>query len=174
MNYQLDSAAVTAGWTIGRCWAVNDHGVIVASAYRVGFGGLVLLVPGRILADDNQRGVTGDLVASNLGRNGQQHYVSPKQAGNFVVLKAVGPEASSNFAGNYAWEGDGQAVAGSPEKRQIARDIPGKYQVSLRNLNTNTIVDTMNVWIVWCDMVSTLVSGPTVSYGARTHIATNW
>jgi alpha-tubulin suppressor-like RCC1 family protein len=174
MNTQLDSDAVAAGWTVSTLWDINDHGIIVASGLRNGSGSLVLLLPGRILPDDNQRGVTGDLVASNLGGSGQQHFVSPKQAGGFVVLKAVGNNSSSNFAANYAWEGDGQAVAGSPDKRQIPRDAPGKFQVRLRELSTNTIVDTMNIWIVWCDITSSLVSGPTLNYGSRTSIATNW
>jgi alpha-tubulin suppressor-like RCC1 family protein len=154
MTYRLDSVATAGGWGIKKLWDINDRGIIVASAYRPGFSGLVLLVPGRILPDDNQRGITGDLVMSNLGPSGQQHYVSTKESGGFVVLKAVGPD-SSNFSANYAWEGDGQAVSGSPEKRQIARDAPGKYQVRLRSLVSNTIVDTMNVWIVWMVITST-------------------
>jgi|GEM_PF-5321514 len=148
LNNLLDSDAYAAGWTISVAWAINDHGVIVASGIRNGSGGLVLLVPGEIFPDDGQRGVTGDLVPSILGGKGQQHYVSPKQAGGFVVLKAVIPNVS-NFAANYQWEGDGQAVSGSPQKWRVPRDTPGKYQVRLRQLSTNTIVDTMNVWIVW-------------------------
>jgi alpha-tubulin suppressor-like RCC1 family protein len=45
MNNLLDADAYTAGWTIGMLWAINDNGVIVASGYRSGFGGLILLVP---------------------------------------------------------------------------------------------------------------------------------
>lgn len=149
LNDRRGADAIAAGWSFGGGFDINDHGVILATAWRPGFTGFVLLVPGRILPDDNQRGVTGDLIASNLGSVGQAHYVSPKQVGAFVVLKAVGPESSSDFAASYAWEGDGQEVAGSPDKRQIARDTPGKYQVRLRHIPTNTILDTMNVWIVW-------------------------
>ena len=45
MTYQLDADSTAAGWVIQRCWAINDHGVIAATAFRSGFNGLILLLP---------------------------------------------------------------------------------------------------------------------------------
>jgi len=44
-SYRLNADAVSAGWSIKKLWAINDNGVIVASAFRAGYNGLVLLLP---------------------------------------------------------------------------------------------------------------------------------
>jgi len=44
-TYRLNPDAVSAGWSIKKLWGINDNGVIVASAFRAGYNGLVLLLP---------------------------------------------------------------------------------------------------------------------------------
>ena len=115
----------------------------------------LLLLPVDIEPDAGQSGpmsTTGDLVPSTEGPSGQKHYVSPKQASSFVVLKANIPRiTSSNFSTFFKWDTSvGQAVSGSANKWEVKRDTPGKFIVKLETTN-GTVVALINVWIIWAD-----------------------
>lgn len=103
---------------------------------------------GEVGPDAGQAGTTGDVVPSNKGATGLKHYVSPKKAGGQVVLKANVP-AGKTFGDLYKWDGDGEAVAGSPEKRAVSRGTAGRYEVRLLNKANDTVLDRMVVWVVW-------------------------
>ena len=114
-----------------------------------------------IVPDDKQQGVTGDLVPSTKGAKGEKHYVSPKEAKGFVVLKAV-LTPPGGFAKNFEWEG-GQEVKGKPDRRQVSRNAPGKTVVKIKRKGTNQVADLMNVWIVWATIQTTRIDNIVVA-----------
>lgn len=111
-----------------------------------------------IKPDDNQAGVNGDLVPSNKGKTGEKHYVSPKKASEFVLLKAVRPAgAQGNFGDIYEWDPapaantDVQAGA-SADKIKVKRDAAKKITVKIKRKNGGAVLDTLNVWLVWAEL----------------------
>jgi hypothetical protein len=140
---------------------LNDYGAIVGTATSAADGQIhgVMLLPVDIEPDAGQSGTTGDLVPSIRGTGGQKHYVSPKQASSFVVLKANIPAfADENFSSYFEWDtinpdgsssSAGQAVSGSPDKWEVKRDTPGQYIVRLKTVGNNQEVARINIWIVW-------------------------
>ena len=105
-----------------------------------------------------QRGVTGDLVPSIKGVEGQKHYVSPQKAKEFVVLKAVVDGAGMNnvamFQANFRWEPkpmpntDVQMVPGKPDHVKVRRDAAKQVSIKIVKKAAGSDVDLMNVWLV--------------------------
>ncbi len=117
-----------------------------------------------IVPDLNQAGVTGDTVPSTKGKGGLKHYVSPKQGGSFVVLKAT-LKAGTKFDDVFEWEG-GVAIkkGGPPEMRQVSRDAPQKFVVKVKLKKGGAVVDTMTVWIVWAKIYPIRLQNISVTY----------
>ena len=120
--------------------------------------------PLKIVPDENQKGINGDLVPSNLGTKEVSHYVSPKKndliQDDHVILKAQG-FTNDDFEGLAKWEG-GEAVPGAKHKRRVARDASGKYIVKLQRKDDGSVADTMIVWVVWANLAGQ-VQNPVVS-----------
>jgi hypothetical protein len=108
-------------------------------------------VDAKIEPDDDQCGETGDIVPSSKSSGGEKHYVSPKKASSYVVLKAEVTPEGTNFDQNFEWEG-GEAVTGSPEKCKVSRGTTGKTVVKLKykgGAKAGQDADKINVWIIW-------------------------
>lgn len=80
--------------------------------------------------------------------------MSPKRSteipGDYVNLKAEGV-TQEVFQSSYEWvpvEG-GEAIQGEPLKYRVKRDATGKIVVKIVRKSSETVVDLMNVWIVW-------------------------
>lgn len=99
-----------------------------------------------IRPDANQRGVTGDVVESTKGDLGQKHYVSPKKADSFVVLKGIDTEGKK-FEDLYEWEGgeDGD----SKDTRKVSRKDTKWTVVKVKKKGEKDVLTQMNVWVVW-------------------------
>lgn len=119
-----------------------------------------------IQLDDNQIGQTGDLVPSNLGARGQKHYVSPKLNSLMSLLSAwpfsmqsmspvvtLKASESADFAKNFVWDG-ATPLSGSPHKATVSRMMPGRFRVKIKNKSTGSVVDELNVWIVWSEITA--------------------
>ena len=79
-----------------------------------------------------------------------------------MVIRAQIP-ANIDFDKTYGWAPSGVAgvtYAINGKKISVPRDKPGKYPVVLKTRNADgslgATVDTLNVWIVWCDVTSNL------------------
>lgn len=105
-----------------------------------------------IRAGADQKGLTGDVVESIKGDLGQKHYVSPKKADSYVVLKAQMSDPAKKFEDFYKW--DGGEAGDTNDTRKISRKDANKHEVKVLD-NNGKVVDQMNVWIVWADIVAT-------------------
>ncbi|MBI4568650.1 MAG: hypothetical protein HY719_09655, partial [Planctomycetes bacterium] len=103
----------------------------------------------RIQPAQGNRGINGDIVPSNLGAAGEEHYVSPRAAGGFVTLEATVEPAGLAFESNFVWDG-GDPVQGQPMQRQVSRAAAAHVPVSVREQPGGDRCALMNVWIVWC------------------------
>lgn len=110
-----------------------------------------------IIPDTGQAGTTGDRVPSNKGATvGEQHYVSPKKASDFVILKADTPIPAADFGTFFEWDTTvGEAVSGSADKWKVSRATTGKFVVKLKRKSDNAEVARLNVWIVWSTATAT-------------------
>jgi hypothetical protein len=101
--------------------------------------------------DDNQPGNTGDLIPSNKGAVGEEHYVSPKKSteipDDYVVLKATAI-AQGRFEELLEWDG-GEAHPTDSMKRRVKRDTAAKTVVKIKVKQGGAEVAKMNVWVVW-------------------------
>jgi hypothetical protein len=97
-----------------------------------------------------QAGTTGDVVKSVKGNAGTKHYVSPKKAADFVVVKAAVTGAKVAFDKAFTW-GVGGVAGTNTDERKVARDATGAGPTTLTIIRKSdlVVVDTMNVWIVW-------------------------
>jgi hypothetical protein len=119
------------------------------------------LLPANIVPDDGEPGVTGDQIPSINGDEGEKHYVSPKKSAEIpnphVVLIAENL-TEEDFDANLEWEWEPMANASvDPENSTriwVKRDAPGKTVVRLKKQEDDEVVDTMNVWVVWCEITA--------------------
>lgn len=121
--------------------------------YQTTFINTVIADASRIQPAANQKGVNGDVVPS-IQAQGGKHYVSPKKAGEFVILEAV-LKPGENFAAMYEWVGGEAVPGGAAEQRRVSRAATGKFVVYLKSKANGEIVDTFNVWIVWAGIAGT-------------------
>jgi len=137
----------------------------------------------RIVPADGEAGVTGDVVPSNKGDDGEKHYVSPKETEQFVILKAVVfPQASQgDFATLYEWSPapaagtDVQPVAGKPDHVKVRRDAAKKIPVAVKNIGPGgTERDLINVWIVWAEWEANAKQAPTLDEPPKLSLDDNW
>ena len=101
-------------------------------------------------ANPVQRGVIGDLVASVLGANGKQHFVSPKAAGGWVVVKAVVETPGVTFDDAFQWDCDGGEAVGV-DRWRFPRDEAHKWTAKVAYNPGGGEAARMYVWIVWAD-----------------------
>ncbi len=107
-----------------------------------------------IVPDVKQAGVTGDVVPSYRGKEGEKHYVSPKENGSAVVLTAkVAPGVV--FANVFEWDGGVPVPGGRADQIQVPRDATGKFVVKVKRKGSKAVVDTTNVWVVWAVWIGT-------------------
>jgi len=103
-----------------------------------------------IRPDANQRGVTGDVVESTKGGVGLRHYVSPKKADDYVVVRCVKADGSKidKFDDSYEWGAEGVAGA-TPDTRKVSRNAAGRTELKVKSKGGKDVLTQMNVWIVW-------------------------
>jgi hypothetical protein len=114
-------------------------------------------LPLDVLPDPNMAGVVGDVVKSSVVGSGVKHFVSPKKTADlsqdYVVLKVTGVTADQITPGHsdqiFEWSGGEEMVPSEPLKRRVKRDTAEKYEVQIRLKKDQTIVQHMNVWVVW-------------------------
>ena len=109
----------------------------------------VQIVPGAGVA-----GVLGDMVPSNNGNEGENHFVSPPNlvtpGGNYLTFQAEGVSATE-FE-NFQWDG-GQAVSGDLLKRRVARTSAAKTVLRILRKADRQEMAKLNVWIVSATMI---------------------
>src|SRR5882724_43241 len=106
------------------------------------------------LADPNQTGVGAMVPSIKTDDTQQKHFVTPKQAGGSLTFHATLGDSSNDFDLLYEWHvPSGVTVAG--DTVTVPRDIPDKYTIELRIKGTSTVVDTLNVWVVWTEITAT-------------------
>ncbi len=110
-----------------------------------------------IMAEPSQYGVIGDMVPSSKGREGEKHFVTPRQTGGSVMLQAMIVPGGTNFDDAYMWEG-GTAVAGNPSARTVPRDAVGKTTLRILRRSDNSVADVLNVWVVWATIAAAVDS----------------
>jgi hypothetical protein len=105
-------------------------------------------------------GVIGDIVKSTVANSKIKHFVTPKAAQEYVILKVTGltteqisPGANQIFEWNNGTVGE--AVTGEPLKWKVKRDTAGKYPVKIKKKDNGTDVEEMDVWVTWATIETT-------------------
>lgn len=122
------------------------------------------------LADQNQTGGGGMVPSLITDGTQQKHFVTPKQVGGTVQFRATLVDSSNDFGLLYEWTvPNGVTVSG--DTVTVPRDTPNWYPIQLKVKGTSTIVDTLNVWVVWATgtivNASNQMPGPGVSRQAN-------
>ena len=109
------------------------------------------------LADPNQIGV-GAMVPSIKAVDTQhKHFVTPKKAGDSLRFRGTLGDTSNDFDLLYEWHvPNGVTVSG--DTVTVPRGTADKYTIELRLKGSSTIVDTLDVWVVWADIAATVDS----------------
>jgi hypothetical protein len=109
-------------------------------------------------ADPAQADAKGAMVPSiKTNDTRQKHFVTPKKSGDSVTFRATLGDSSNDFDLLYEWHvPSGVTVSG--DTVTVPRDTADKYTIELRVKGTSTVVDTLNVWVVWADIAATVDS----------------
>jgi hypothetical protein len=95
-------------------------------------------------------GVLGDMVTSNNGNTGENHFVSPPNLVTpgvaYLTFQAQGVDATQ-FANLYQWDG-GRPVSGDPLSVRVARTSAEKTVLRILRKADGQEMAKLNVWIV--------------------------
>jgi len=113
-----------------------------------------------IVPDDNMAGVIGDMVRSVNPSTVIKHFVTPKKADDFVILKATGIKPNQITPNNanqlFEWDNSvGEAVPGDWTKWRVRRDDVDRYPVKIKNKKDHSVASQLIVWVVWSDVTTT-------------------
>lgn len=83
--------------------------------------------------------------------------MSPKQLGSAVAIR-VETKAPDQFDNLYEWvQTSGETF--SSNKAAVDRGTAARYVLSYKFKITGKVINTMNIWIVWCEINPTLTKG---------------
>ena len=123
-------------------------------------GATIAVLPLQIQPKATSSGNVGDLIMSVKGKSGEKHFVSTKKDDTldtefieFIEFKITGI-SKEVFDELFEWDG-GEAGATTME-RKVTRETAIKEIIQVKTKKDQTVVDKINVWIVWADLNSTV------------------
>ena len=142
-------------------WVISPQGFFIDIAY-------VTVVDVDIQPDTGERGISGDIVESIGGPEGEKHYVSPKKQNDSIEFKSEVSPTGLDFESYFEWDGQDIIYITEPTKIAIFRDNTKKSEVTVKLKHTTSfkpVCGKMNVWIVWAAMNRIRVKNATVGHG---------
>jgi|GEM_PF-2309186 len=118
---------------------------------------IMALIPLDLQPTPEMIGSLGDEVESNLGVNGERHFVTTKKNAHLnddFVKFEMKNLSNEDFDQFLEYESDGQSDPVDTRKRLVSRGAAAKktFEVKLRDKFGGGEIDKMNVWVTWATL----------------------